>query len=387
MTKTLFGRTSLIITSTMLAFLITTITIAGYFIILPVGKRNAEDLASLILLSAKTYVELPPETKQDFINELSTNHQLYWGTGNEQLAKHIHLKPHFNFMEGVLSTSLGSSVNIAPEVGNSDRHWVDINVSGKLIRIGFDQQRTGAVLPYVALYLVSILAVMAILSSLVLMRKITKPVQALSKAAKIIGSGGVPKPLLETGPKELAETAKAFNKMSVDVQNLLENRTVILGGISHDLRTPLTRMRMALEMLPDNVDNELRNELKDSIANMELIIQEYMQLTQDLENNAVEGVNIHKLLSDIVNKKGQLIKLSGDLSLTTNTHLSALHRVLFNLVENAIRYGNSKPTRISWKFLEKTLNIEVSDQGCWRLAFYLLPFLTTVLFIKENLNN
>ncbi|CAC9598342.1 hypothetical protein [uncultured Gammaproteobacteria bacterium] len=285
------------------------------------------------------------------------------GTGNEQLAKHIHLKPHFNFMEGVLSTSLGSSVNIAPEVGNSDRHWVDINVSGKLIRIGFDQQRTGVVLPYMALYLVSILAVMAILSSLVLMRKITKPVQALSKAAKIIGSGGVPKPPLETGPKELAETAKAFNKMSVDVQNLLENRTVILGGISHDLRTPLTRMRMALEMLPDNVDNELRNELKDSIANMELIIQEYMQLTQDLENNAVEGVSIHKLLSDIVNKKGQLIKLSGDLSLTTNTHLSALHRVLFNLVENAIRYGNSKPTRISWKFLEKTLNIEVSDQG------------------------
>ncbi|SHN93502.1 hypothetical protein BHECKSOX_310, partial [Bathymodiolus heckerae thiotrophic gill symbiont] len=54
MTKTLFGRTSLIVTSTMLAFLITTITIAGYFIILPVGKRNAEDLASLILLSAKT---------------------------------------------------------------------------------------------------------------------------------------------------------------------------------------------------------------------------------------------------------------------------------------------------------------------------------------------
>ncbi len=79
MTKTLFGRTSLIVTSTMLAFLITTITIAGYFIILPVGKRNAEDLASLILLSAKTYVGLPPETKQDFINELSTNHQLYWG--------------------------------------------------------------------------------------------------------------------------------------------------------------------------------------------------------------------------------------------------------------------------------------------------------------------
>jgi len=65
----------------MLAFLLAVITIAGYFIILPVGKRNADDLASLILLSAKTYVELPPETRQDFVNELSTNHQLFLGKG------------------------------------------------------------------------------------------------------------------------------------------------------------------------------------------------------------------------------------------------------------------------------------------------------------------
>jgi two-component system, OmpR family, osmolarity sensor histidine kinase EnvZ len=367
MTKTLFGRTSLIISSTMLAFLLAVITIAGYFIILPVGKRNADDLASLILLSAKTYVELPPETRQDFIDELSTNHQLFWGKGDEKLAEHIHLKPHFSFMEETLSKRLGSNVDIAPQVGNSDRHWVDIQVANETVRIGFDQQRIGVALPYVALYLVSILAIMAVFSSLILVRKITRPVQKLSQAAKVIGSGGVPETLKEEGSKELAETAKAFNKMSADVQNLLENRTVLLGGISHDLRTPLTRMRVALEMLPDNVDDELRNELSNSIGNMEIIIKEYMQLTKGLEEGNIERVNIHALVGDIISEinpsKNQTINLVGADNGDVDTYAVALHRTLFNLIENAVRYGKEKPIDITWSCSDKTAEITISDQG------------------------
>ncbi len=367
MTKTLFGRTSLIISSTMLAFLLAVITIAGYFIILPVGKRNADDLASLILLSAKTYVELPPETRQDFIDELSINHQLFWGKGDEELAEHIHLKPHFSFMETTLSKRLGSDVDIAPQVGNPERHWVDITLSNETVRIGFDQQRIGVALPYVALYLVLILAVMAILSSLLLVRKITNPVQNLSRAAKTIGGGGIPEILKEEGPKELADTAKAFNKMSTDVQALLENRTVLLGGISHDLRTPLTRMRMALEMLPNNVDEELKVELKNSISNMETIIQEYMQLTKGLEEGNVESINIHTLITDVIDEisppKNQIINLDGTSNDTIDTYAAALHRILFNLIENAVRYGNDKPIDITWIYSNKALKITITDQG------------------------
>jgi len=247
-------------------------------------------------------------------------------------------------METVLSKRLGENVDIAPQVGNPDRHWADITLANETVRIGFDQQRIGVALPYVALYLVSILAIMAVFSSLILVKKLTKPIQKLSKVAKIIGAGGVPEPLREEGPKELAETAKAFNKMSTDVQALLENRTVLLGGISHDLRTPLTRMRMVLEMLPDNVDNELRNELKESINNMETIIKEYMRLTKGLEDGDIERVTIHTLMTDVINEinppKKQIINLTGADNDMIDTYAVALHRILFNLIENAVRYGN-----------------------------------------------
>jgi len=270
-------------------------------------------------------------------------------------------------METVLSKRLGENVDIAPQVGNPDRHWADITLANETVRIGFDQQRIGVALPYVALYLVSILAIMAVFSSLILVKKLTKPIQKLSKVAKIIGAGGVPEPLREEGPKELAETAKAFNKMSTDVQALLENRTVLLGGISHDLRTPLTRMRMVLEMLPDNVDNELRNELKESINNMETIIKEYMRLTKGLEDGDIERVTIHTLMTDVINEinppKKQIINLTGADNDMIDTYAVALHRILFNLIENAVRYGNKNPVDVSWSYSDKTLNITISDQG------------------------
>jgi two-component system, OmpR family, osmolarity sensor histidine kinase EnvZ len=367
MTKTLFGRTSIIISVTMLAFLLASITIAGYFIILPVGKRNADYLSALILLSAQTFVKLPQETRQNYINELSETHQLFAGTGNELLVEHTYLKPYFIYMEEFLSKHPGTTVNIAPQVDNPGRHWVDLIIANEKVRIGFDQQRMGVTMPYVGLYLISILAIMAIISSLALVRKITKPVQKLSQAAAIIGAGGIPSHLIEEGPIELAETAKAFNKMSTDVQNLLENRTVLLSGISHDLRTPLTRMGMALEMLPDNVDDELRHELINSISNMELIIKEYMLLTKGLKDADIENTNINSLIINIVDginpPKHQKIHIVGPKESSINTHVIALHRVLFNLIENAIRYGNSKPINITWTWLDKTLEIEIIDQG------------------------
>ena len=208
---------------------------------------------------------------------------------------------------------------------------------------------------------------MAVLSSLLLVRKITKPVQNLSKAAAIIGAGGIPDPLLEKGPKELAETAKAFNKMSTDVQSLLENRTVLLGGISHDLRTPLTRMKMALEMLANSVDAELSSELVEAVDNMELIIQEYMQLTKGLEDENIERINLNALITDIVREikpdKTQIINITGGADYQFETYAVALHRVLFNLIENAISYGNKNPISISWKQQGSALELAITDQG------------------------
>ena len=365
--KTLFGRTALIISVTMLAFALAAVAIVGQFIVKPIGKRNVEDLSALILLSAQTYVELPPETRADFVDELSSTHQLFWGTGEEKLSTKPLSHPRFHFMQQVLSERLGENVELARQMDDHHRYWIDLHMAGEGLRIGFHQKRLGEALPYVALYLSAILLLTTLLGSLILVRKLTRPIKDLSVAAKIVGSGNTPKPLAEDGPKELAETARAFNKMSTDVQALLENRTVLLSGISHDLRTPLTRLNLALEMLPDNVDDELRNELKEAIGNMELIIAEYMQLAKGLEQDSLKTTHIQSLIGDIVSElnqdKNQLIQLTGDDACQINTYTEALHRVLFNLIENAIRYGEGAPIEISWQCDQNVQMIRIKDQG------------------------
>jgi two-component system osmolarity sensor histidine kinase EnvZ len=374
MIKTLFGRASLIIIGTILVFLLALVAIANHYIISPVAKKNSEHLASLILLSAKTYVALPSTTRDNFVNELSDHHQLFLGTGKESLTTPKNVQPHLNVIENILSEHSAEDVNISPETHNPDLHWVDLNIAQETVRIGFNQQRIGGILSHLSIDLALILILITILSSMLLTRKITKPIQNLSAAAKIIGAGGVPEPLNEEGLKELADTARAFNKMSTDVKNLLENRTILLSGISHDLRTPLTRMGMALEMLPDSVDEELKSELNNSIANMELIIQEYMQLAKGLEEGDLETINVGDLMADIIDelnpKKTQIITFDGDSSCTFNTYKTALHRVLSNLIKNALRYGLDKPVSLSWQQKNDELILSVADQGLGIPASY-----------------
>ena len=131
--------------------------------------------------------------------------------------------------------------------------------------------------------LVLTIAVLTLVTALILARRLTRPLAQLAHAATQVGQGETPEPLPEQGPVELAQLARRFNRMAQDVRELLANRTTLLAGISHDLRTPLARMQLALEMLPRTADPKLVDGLRRDIEEMDRLIGQFLEIGHGLQ--------------------------------------------------------------------------------------------------------
>ena len=125
------------------------------------------------------------------------------------------------------------------------------------LQVGLSPDRRDIQLLYVAIVISGLGAAIVFLTSLLIVRRIARPlVKVANQAEQFRGIEDI-EPLPETGPRELVSLARNFNTMASEISLLLANRTTLMAGISHDLRTPLTRMRLALALLPSNVDAKL----------------------------------------------------------------------------------------------------------------------------------
>ncbi|MEG7521992.1 MAG: ATP-binding protein [Chromatiales bacterium] len=200
-----------------------------------------------------------------------------------------------------------------------------------------------------------------------LARRLTIPLERVSRSARLIGKGSWPKPIREEGPEELQILTQTFNQMSQQVKELLANRTLLLAGISHDLRTPLTQVQLALEMLPnEGGDAELMSGIKRDLTTINRLISETMQISLELEKQELLETDITEVLDAIVQaaRSGKReIQWESSRPCMRRLNPLALRRVITNLLDNAIRYGKSKPVKVELECNENLLKIRIQDQG------------------------
>ncbi len=231
----------------------------AYYVLVPVAKRSAQDLAALMVLSAQTWRELPPGTRADFAHELAANHGLIIASMQSPLPDEESRLPYVILLQQNLSQRVGRAVPLRSSVDERGLrwYWADIPVAGEPIRLGFSRDRVGVQVPTALLLLLGGGGLATLSAAIFLVRRLTRPLATLAEAAALVGRGNAPAPLPETGALELAQLTHAFNHMAHQVNELISNRTILLAGISHDLRTPLARMRFAIEMLPATSDPKL----------------------------------------------------------------------------------------------------------------------------------
>jgi two-component system osmolarity sensor histidine kinase EnvZ len=364
---TLFTRTGITLTVALLVFVVFCISAMVIYIAIPLARQGSDDLAALMILSARTWIERPPAARPFLEEELMSEYELKVSLAKEPLPCSNTPLPYIIFLEDALEKRVGTQV--AVRKGEQPAPWfcADIPMGGQLIRVSFPWSRIGAQPPFALILIIAVGAVVILLTSLLLVRRITRPLARLSEATSHIGHGEILEPLPETGPRELVDLTHNFNRMAGQLTELLANRTTLLAGISHDLRTPLTHMRLALEMLvPDKTDAALIERLRRDTEQMDQLIGYTLELARGLETHEAEEVDLREFIDGIITNYRQsdtVIDWEPQSYCPVSIDTMAMQRVLVNLLDNAIRYGGSKPLTVRCHRDREAAIIEVLDRG------------------------
>lgn len=202
---------------------------------------------------------------------------------------------------------------------------------------------------------------LALLTGVLIARGITGPLRKLARVAQVVGRGEPVPPLDEAaGPLELDAVNRAFNRMATDMLHAQRDRALLLAGISHDLRTPLTRMRLSAEFLQDE---ELRAGIITDIADMDAILEQFIAFIRDGsdEEPAFESINV---LIEEARQRHDDIVVQTRLHDVPRLMLKRLtmRRLLSNLITNAVKYG-AEPVEISTHSEQGQVVLLVRDHG------------------------
>ncbi len=194
-------------------------------------------------------------------------------------------------------------------------------------------------------------------------RLATRPLAQLADAADRLGPDLAADPVPEDGPLEVARAARAFNAMRQRIAAHLSERTQILAAISHDLQTPITRMRMRADMMDDDIQREKMNR---DLIEMEMLVRDGVAYARTLHGTSEEAcrVDLDSLLGSVVGDYldgGQPVKLEGQAGAPVVTRPHALRRVLGNLIDNAIKYAGSAELYVG--AADGRVTIRVRDHG------------------------
>jgi len=216
--------------------------------------------------------------------------------------------------------------------------------------------------PYRLLLSLAVLLAAVVAVSLVAVRWATRPLITLADAAGELGKDINRPPLPEKGPEEVRRAAQAFNTMQARLIGYIRDRTRVLAAMSHDLKTPITRLRLRSELLGDP---QMKEKFTRDLDEMESMVGATLDFLRGLENREpVKPVDVMALLESLqadVRETGGVVEIEGATAKPYPGGPQALKRCLGNLIENAVKYGQSARIRVDDN--DVRLEIRIQDRG------------------------
>ena len=234
-----------------------------------------------------------------------------------------------------------------------DGHWA---------RFDSELPQSAVGLPWRLALTLGVLLAAVLLLSFVAVRWVTRPLHVLAEAAEALGRDIDAPPLREEGPTEIAQAARAFNTMQRRLSRFIQDRTRVLAAMSHDLKTPITRMRLRAELMDDE---ELRQRFEGDLKEMESMVTHTLEFMRGLGGSeARQAVDVMALLESLQSDNeamGRTVRIEGQATAPYPAVVSLLKRCLANLVDNAVLYGNRVTIQV--EDTAQCLTLRFLDEG------------------------
>ena len=330
----------------------------------PRAQQMAQLVVSVINLTRAAVLSAAPEWRSALLAELSDAEGLrVQMADNSDVLKPLSVHPpELHLMTKKVRESLGTNTRFAAEHNGVEALWVSFYIGSNEFWVALPKEHVEHPVSQVVLVWVSLVFGLALLGAYFIARQVAYPLQQLAQAAQQVGQGATLQPLPEQGAHEIVAVTRAFNQMSADLTANERERALVLAGISHDLRTPLTRVRLAAEFIDEE---SLRVGLAADVEQMNAVIQQFLDYARLDENEVVIQLNIKSLVREVAERfeqqaKSLMLELHDVPMLQVRPLL--LKRALSNLLDNAIKHGGGKIT-LQLKQEGNQVILAITDRG------------------------
>ena len=362
--RTLLWRSFLLISLLMI------ISVAAWFQILrsyerePRAKQLAQMVVSVVNLTRAALVTANADKRRELLLDLSDREgiRVYPAEPGDKLVAAPDV-PFVHMLNAEIRRQLGEDTRFASAIGDLHGFFISFHIDDDEYWVMLPRERVERQFPWQWLGWTALALLLSLIGAWLIVSRINRPLKALAAAAADIGRGRTPLPLPESGPVEIETLARSFNQMSQGLARLDADRALILAGVSHDLRTPLARLRLSTEMSAS--DEALKQGMIADIGEMDSIIGQFLAFVRGTENENCESADLNQLIHatyERYTRSGKQLQL--DLGILPRLQLRplAIQRLLSNLLDNAYRHGGDDIT-IKTEAHANSVCLSVLDRG------------------------
>jgi two-component system osmolarity sensor histidine kinase EnvZ len=364
--RSLFGRNVLLIVGIIALGQLTTALV----FLQAVQKPRVDELVAITAAQVHalgvTLNLLPPDVRDRYIEQFNKVGILQFDTTATRAPEStLPTNLHIHYFVQALAKKIGNPTDVIWQSGANEAIWIRVPVgqTSHWLRLSGQYIRP----PFSGWWLLAsfLCGGLAFLGAFLIQRKINRPLLDLTTAAEAMGRGEFPDSLPEDTAAEIAKVSRSFNAMVDSLRRLDSERTLMLAGISHDLRTPLTKLRLGLEIRDGNGSDDLSRTMIRQIEEMDTVIEQFVDFARLGSDENLVHIDLNLLIKKVAEsfeEQGSSFRLNlAPIPLMTLRPV-ALQRLLGNLMQNAVRYANVG-LEVETKLCGTEMELRVLDRG------------------------